>query len=54
MVSGDLVVPALYEADVAHTRSSPLAHHFRYRAAYWLVDLDQIAQPRGLAGGAPR
>ena len=49
-MSGDLVVPALYEADVAHTRSSPLAHHFRYRAAYWLVDLDQLPQPRGLAG----
>ena len=50
MVSDDLVVPALYEADVTHTRSSPLTHHFGYRAAYWLVDLDQLPQPRGLAG----
>jgi DUF1365 family protein len=44
------VVPALYEADVTHTRSSPLSHHFRYRATYWLVDLDKLPQPRGLAG----
>ena len=50
LVSSDLVVPALYEADVTHTRSSPFANHFRYRAAYWLVDLDQLPQPRGLAG----
>jgi DUF1365 family protein len=49
VVTMDLVVPALYEADVTHVRRSPLDHSFRYRASYWLVDFDRLPQPRGLA-----
>jgi uncharacterized protein len=49
MVSEDLVVPALYVADVAHSRRSPLVYRFRYRATYWLVDFDELPQPRGIA-----
>ena len=49
MVSGDLVVPSLYVADVAHSRRSPLVHRFHYRATYWLVDFDAVAKPRSLA-----
>ncbi len=56
MVTEDLVVPALYEADVAHARLSPLTHRFRYRATYWLVDFDQLPRLRGMArwGGVRR
>jgi DUF1365 family protein len=49
MVRGDVVVPALYVADVAHSRRSPLVHRFRYRASYWLVDFDALVQPGGIA-----
>ena len=49
MVSPDVVVPALYEADVAHSRRSPLVHRFEYRTTYWLVDFDELPQPRGIA-----
>jgi DUF1365 family protein len=48
------VVPALYEAEVTHVRRSPLTHGFRYRASYWLVDFDQLPQPRGMAGWVAR
>jgi uncharacterized protein len=47
-VSRDLVVPALYEAEVTHARRSPLTHRFTYRATYWLVDFDRLPQPRGM------
>jgi DUF1365 family protein len=47
MVSHDVLVPALYEAEVAHSRRSPLVHQFTYRATYWLVDFDELPQPRG-------
>ncbi len=49
MVSPALELPALYEADVAHTRGSPLRHQFAYRASYWLVDFDELPQPQGFA-----
>jgi DUF1365 family protein len=49
MVSEALVVPALYVADVGHSRRSPLVHRFRYRATYWLVDFDALAKQRGIA-----
>jgi DUF1365 family protein len=49
-----VVVPALYTADVSHARRSPLRHAFRYRASYWLVDFDQLPQPRGWAGWCAR
>ncbi len=42
-------LPALYDADITHARSSPVRHTFAYRASYWLVDFDQLAGPRGLA-----
>ncbi len=42
-------LPALYEAEVMHARSSPVRHTFAYRASYWLVDFDQLPQPRGFA-----
>ncbi len=45
----NVLVPALYEADVVHVRRSPVAHSFRYRTAYWLVDYDELPQPRGWA-----
>jgi uncharacterized protein len=48
MVTGDIVVPALYVADVAHSRRSPLVHHFSHRATYWLVDVDGLGRPRGI------
>jgi DUF1365 family protein len=41
-------VPALYVADVAHSRRSPLVHRFRYRASYWLVDFDDLPHLRGV------
>jgi DUF1365 family protein len=49
MVSHDVVVPALYEAEVAHSRRSPLVHRFGYRTTYWLVDFDELPQVRGIA-----
>jgi uncharacterized protein len=42
-------VPVLYAAAVGHSRRSPLRHTFRYRSAYWLVDLDHPPSRRGLA-----
>jgi DUF1365 family protein len=47
VVSELLELPALYEADVAHGRHSPLRHQFTYGASYWLVDFDQLPQPQG-------
>jgi DUF1365 family protein len=41
-------VPALYEATVTHQRRAPLTNRFRYRAWYWLVDLDDLPQPSRL------
>jgi DUF1365 family protein len=49
MVSSDVVVPALYEAEVVHSRRSPLVHRFAYRTTYWLVDFDKLPQQRGIA-----
>lgn len=40
-----ITVPALYEAAVTHQRWAPLTNRFRYRAWYWLVDLDDLPQP---------
>ncbi|WP_307851082.1 DUF1365 domain-containing protein [Nocardiopsis sp. MG754419] len=34
--------PALYEATVAHARSSPLRYAFSHRTLYWFVDLDRL------------
>jgi hypothetical protein len=48
-VSEDLPLPALYEAEVTHSRLSPFPHSFRYRATYWLVNFDELPQPRGWA-----
>jgi hypothetical protein len=49
MVSRDVVVPALYEAEVVHSRRSPLIHRFAYRTTYWLVDFDELPRQRGIA-----
>jgi uncharacterized protein len=46
MVSGDVIFPTLYLADVTHSRRSPLVHSFGCRATYWLVDFDALSQPR--------
>jgi DUF1365 family protein len=43
-------VPALYSAQVTHTRRTPIANQFQYDASYWLVDYDQLPQPIGLKG----
>ena len=40
-------VPALYDSVVTHSRRTPLTHRFRYRSAYWLVDVDRLPQPSG-------
>ena len=47
-------VPALYNCVVTHSRRAPLTNQFRYRSAYWLVDLDRLPQPRGLFGALAR
>jgi uncharacterized protein len=49
VVSGTPLVPALYAAEVGHSRRSPLRHKFRYRAGYWLVDFDHLPPRRGVA-----
>jgi len=49
-VSSAPAVPALYDSVITHSRRAPLAHRFRYRAAYWLVDLDRLPQPPGPLG----
>jgi uncharacterized protein len=49
VVIADLVLPALYDVEVTHTRRSPLRHAFRHRSSYWLVDFDQLPQPKGMA-----
>jgi hypothetical protein len=43
-------LPALYEGHVVHARRSPLQHRFRYRACYWLVDVDRLPAPGGVLG----
>jgi DUF1365 family protein len=43
-------LPALYVAEVAHVRRTPITNRFRYRAAYWLVDYDQRTRLPGLLG----
>jgi hypothetical protein len=50
VVSCAAQVPALYDSVVTHARQAPLTHRFRYRTAYWLVDLDRLPQPRGPMG----
>ena len=49
-----LHLPALYAAEVAHTRRTPIANHFRHRASYWLVDFDRLPRPRGIQGRLAR
>ncbi len=44
-----LRVPALYAAEVTHTRRAPINNRFRYRASYWLVDYDEFPRPSGIA-----
>jgi hypothetical protein len=41
------LTPAFYAGEVSHSRRSPLRHQFRYRVGYWLVDYDELPQPRG-------
>lgn len=50
VVTSDLLAPAIFEGRVTHARRTPLAHRFRYRAGYWLVDYDLLPQPRGWMG----
>jgi DUF1365 family protein len=47
VVTGDPQAPWLYDSVVTHSRRSPLANRFRYKAWYWLVDIDHLPQPRG-------
>jgi DUF1365 family protein len=49
VVSHDVIVPALYQAEVTHSRRSPRVHRFGYRATYWLVDFDELPRPPGIA-----
>jgi DUF1365 family protein len=53
-VSGVPASAALYECEVSHTRTTPVANRFRYRSYLWLVDVDQLPTPRrpfGLLAG---
>ncbi len=40
-------VPALYRAEVIHTRRAPITNRFRYKASYWLVDYDYLSRSLG-------
>ncbi|WP_063753376.1 DUF1365 domain-containing protein [Streptomyces sp. NRRL S-87] len=40
-------VPALYETEVAHTRTTPFRYALRHRTYMWLVDLDDLPVPPG-------
>ena len=40
-------VPALVVGHVSHTRYRPIRDGFRYRHYQWLVDLDDLPEPRG-------
>lgn len=47
MVTAPLpVLPALVEGTVAHTRRTPLRHHFSYKIYQWLVDVDDLPRMR--------
>ncbi|MGW4780179.1 DUF1365 domain-containing protein [Streptomyces filamentosus] len=35
-------VPALYETEIAHTRTGPVRYGLRHRTYMWLVDLDRL------------
>lgn len=35
---------AIYEGTLAHVRHEPTRHAFRYPVAYWLLDLDEVAE----------
>jgi DUF1365 family protein len=50
VVSSAPAVPALYDSVVTHSRRTPLTHRFRYRNAYWLVDVDRLPEPSGPIG----
>jgi DUF1365 family protein len=39
----------LYECRIAHARLAPLSNAFSYRSYQWLVDVDKLPRPRGLA-----
>jgi DUF1365 family protein len=41
------VISALYEGTLVHTRREPRRHAFRYPVAYWLLDLDELAELDG-------
>jgi DUF1365 family protein len=49
VVSVHPAVPALYAGEIGHLRLAPRRHAFRYRASYWLVDVDTLPQRGGLA-----
>jgi DUF1365 family protein len=42
VTTGLPVLPALVEGTVAHTRRTPLRHHFSYSIYQWLVDVDEL------------
>lgn len=46
--------PVLYAAEVMHSRRSPIANRFCYRASYWLVDVDRLPAPRAIWGSLAR
>jgi DUF1365 family protein len=54
--SGDrwrpVATPAIYDVRIAHVRSAPLHNAFDYGGHLWLVDLDDVAAGR-LVAGAP-
>ena len=45
-----VATPALYDVEIAHTRSAPLRNSFTYGGHLWLVDLDDVAAGRLVIG----
>jgi uncharacterized protein len=48
-ISAATTLPAMYRAEVTHTRRTPVVNRFRYTVNYWLVDYDQLACRTGIA-----
>lgn len=39
------MIPAIYDTAIAHTRTAPIRHSFRYRSQSWYVDIDDLPRP---------
>lgn len=50
MTGTPVATPALYDVQIAHTRTAPLRNSFEYGGYLWLVDLDDVAAGRQAQG----